>query len=298
MLTVTSSYGQQDPQYTHYMYNMNVVNPAYAGSRETLSVGLLHRAQWVNVPGAPRTYTAVVHSPVGSNVGIGLSAIADEIGPVKEQNIFADVSYSIKTSENGKLAFGIKGGVALFNAKLTNLTRPAGSVYDELFANDGKGVFPNIGAGVYYNTNKFYAGLSIPNFMETVHFEDVDNNTTNTVASEKAHLFLTLGYVFELSKKFDLKPSLMTKGTVNSAISTEIAANFLYLKKFELGVGYRLGSSINGLVSFLVNDDLKLGYAYDHTISSFGDYTGATHEFFLQYDINMTPKKFKTPRFF
>ena len=211
ILTTTSSYGQQDPQYTHYMYNMNVVNPAYAGSRETLSIGLLYRDQWLDIPGAPRTYTAIVHSPLGSNLGVGFSAIADNIGPVEEQNIFADISYTIKTSTTGKLAFGIKGGVTLFNASLTDLTLASGATYDELFANDGKGTFPNIGAGLYYHTNKFYAGLSIPNFLETVHFEDVANNTTNTLASEKMHLFLTLGYVFELSKKFDLKPSIMTK---------------------------------------------------------------------------------------
>ena len=299
LVSVLTSYSQQDPQYTHYMYNMNVVNPAYAGSRETLSIGLLGRTQWVGIDGAPQTITANVHAPVGKNLGVGLSVIADKIGPVKEQNAYADISYTVHTSEEGRLAFGIKGGVTFFNATLTGLLLPDGTRgVDDLFANDGKGTFPNVGAGLYYYTDKFYAGLSVPNFLETPHFKDVENTTVNMVASEKWHGFFTLGYVFDISENIDLKPAAIVKATPGSPLSVDVTANFLFNDRFELGLAYRFGDSIDGLVSFLVTDDFRIGYSYDYTLSKLNEFNSGSHELFLQYDVNMSRKNLKSPRFF
>ena len=206
LLTLTASYGQQDPQYTHYMYNMNVVNPAYAGSRETLSVGVLGRTQWVGIDGAPQTLTFNVHAPVGANLGVGLSVIVDEIGPVKEQNAYADVSYTINTSDEGVLAFGLKAGFTFFNADLDRLLAPDGTRgVDDLFINDAKNTFPNIGAGLYYYTDRFYLGASVPNILEAPHFDDLDS----AEASEKVHGFLTAGYLFYLSDNLQFKPATM-----------------------------------------------------------------------------------------
>jgi len=299
LLTVTSVYGQQDPQYTHYMYNMNVVNPAYAGSRETLSIGLLGRTQWVGIDGAPKTITANVHAPVGANLGVGLSVIADKIGPVSEQNAYADVSYTVDTSEYGSLAFGIKAGVTFFDATLTDLLAPDGTRgVDDLFANDGKGTFPNIGAGVYYYTDRFYAGLSVPNFLESPHFKDVENSTVNRVASEKMHGFLTAGYVFYLSDNLDFKPAMILKAVPGSPLSIDLTGNFLINERFELGLGYRFGDSIDGLVSFLVTEDFRIGYSYDYTLTKLQEFNSGSHEIFLQYDVNLSRKNLKSPRFF
>ena len=302
MLTITSSFGQQDPQYTHYMYNMNVVNPAYAGSRETLSIGLLGRTQWVGIDGAPQTITANVHAPVGANLGVGLSIISDEIGPVKEQNAYADISYTVNTSEEGRLAFGLKGGVTFFNAALSGLILPDGSTgsssTDELFQNDGNGTFPNIGAGLYYYTDKFYAGVSVPNFLETPHFKDATSTTVTMVASEKWHGFFTLGYVFDLTEDLDFKPAAIVKATPGSPLSVDISGNFLINDRFELGLAYRFNDSIDGLVSFLVTDDFRIGYSYDYTLTNLGDFNSGSHELFLQYDVNMSRKNLKSPRFF
>jgi len=189
------SYGQQDPQYTQYMYNMNIVNPAYAGSRGTLSIGVLGRTQWVGIDGAPETATLSIHAPVGKNLAVGFSAIADGLGPVKEQNIYADISYTISTSEEGRLAFGLKGGVTLFNADLTSILLPQNDL-DDLFGENLNRSFPNFGAGVYYYNEKFYVGLSVPNILETVHFEKGGNVVTR--AAEETHYFLTSGYVLDL----------------------------------------------------------------------------------------------------
>jgi len=298
MLTVTSSFGQQDPQYTHYMYNMNVVNPAYAGSRETLSLGVLGRTQWVGIDGAPQTITANIHAPVGKNLGLGLSVIADKIGPVKEQNAYADISYTINTSETGRLAFGLKGGLTFFNADMLNINLPDGThgsdMLDDLFSNNGEGTFPNIGAGLYYYTDKFYVGASVPSFLETPHFEAV----ATTLASEKMHGFLTAGYVFELSENLDFKPSTILKATPGAPLSWDISGNFLFNDRFELGIAYRFDDSIDGLVSFLVTDDFRIGYSYDYTLTKLGDFNSGSHELFLQYDVNLSRKNLKSPRFF
>jgi type IX secretion system PorP/SprF family membrane protein len=297
MLTVTSSFGQQDPQYTHYMYNMNVVNPAYAGSRETLSFGILGRTQWVGIDGAPRTITANIHAPVGNNLGLGLSVIADEIGPVKEQNIYADISYTLEVSDEAKLAFGLKAGFTFFNVDLVNLTLPDNTQgIDDLFDENGNNTFPNIGAGLYYYTDDYYIGLSVPNILQTVHF-DKSNNIVSK-ASEKMHGFLTAGYVFNLNENIDFKPAVMLKAVPGSPLSVDISGNFLINERFELGLAYRFDDSIDGLVSFLVTDDLRVGYSYDYTLSNLGDYNSGSHEIFLQYDVNLSRKNLKSPRFF
>ena len=195
VFTISVSYSQQDPQYTQYMYNMNILNPAYAGSQETLSIGLLGRTQWVGIEGAPKTMTASIHAPVGKNVGLGFSAIADEIGPIKEQNIFADFSYTLQISEQGRLAFGVKAGVAFQDINFLKLSTDQQA--DPLFSNNLNEQYPNFGAGAFYYTDKYYIGLSMPNMLETRHFKR--KNGIVTSASERMHYFLTGGYVFEIS---------------------------------------------------------------------------------------------------
>jgi type IX secretion system PorP/SprF family membrane protein len=291
----TSSYGQQDPQYTHYMYNMNVVNPAYAGSRETLSIGLLGRTQWVGIDGAPQTLTANIHAPIGRNLGLGLSVIVDEIGPVQEQNVFADVSYTIRTSEEGQLAFGLKGGVSFFNGDLASLLTPNGTTGEDPLLNaDLNETFPNIGAGVYYYTQKFYLGLSVPNILETEHFDNLDI----AKASEKMHGFLSAGYVFELTDNVDFKPATIVKVAQGAPVSVDITGNFLINDRFELGLAYRFDDSIDGLVSFLVTDDFRIGYSYDYTLTDLQQFNSGSHEVFLQYDVNLSRRNLKSPRFF
>ena len=289
---------QQDPQYTQYMYNMNIVNPAYAGSRGTLSIGLLGRTQWVGISDAPKTATLSIHAPVGKNLAAGFSAIADSYGPVNEQNIYADLSYTITTSEEGRFAFGLKGGITLFDVGLLSKIIPPQTVpgVDRLFQDDINEIFPNFGAGVYYYTDKFYAGLSAPNLLETKHLEK--QSGTITRASEKMHYFFTSGYVFDLSETLKLKPSFMAKAVSGAPLSLDVTANMLFNDRLELGLNYRLDDSIGGLVNFGVTPDLRIGYAYDYTTSNLGNFNSGTHEMFLLWDIDFSKKNLKSPRFF
>jgi type IX secretion system PorP/SprF family membrane protein len=279
------------------MYNMNVVNPAYAGSRGTLSFGLLGRSQWTNVDGAPKTLTFDVHAPLGKKVGVGISVIADEIGPAKEQNIYADFSYTLTTSEEGRLAFGLKGGVTLLNVNLLDVVLPQTSNSgDPVFDENINDTFPNFGAGVYYYTNKWYAGFSVPNIMKSEH---LDKDNINTKASEEVHYFLTGGYVFDLSSTLKFKPSLMFKGVSGAPLSVDVNANFLLYDRFEMGASYRIEDAVSILFNFGVTPDFRIGYAYDYTISEFSNsHTGGSHEIILLYDLDLSKKNLKSPRFF
>ena len=297
LLWITDSYSQQDPQYTQYMYNMNIVNPAYAGSKGTLSLGLLGRSQWTNVNGGPQTMSFDAHAPVGKKVGMGLSMIADEIGPAKEQNIYADFSYTISTSQEGRLAFGLKGGVTLLNVNLLDVVLPQTSTSDDpLFDENINDAFPNFGAGVYYYNDKWYAGFSVPNILKSEH---LDKENINTKASEEVHYFLTTGYVFDLSSTLKLKPSVMIKGVTGAPISFDVNANVLLYDRFEMGASYRWQDAVSLLFNFGVTRSFRVGYAYDYTISEFSNSnTGGSHEIILLYDIDFTKKNLKSPRFF
>ena len=292
VLFIYESYGQQDPQYTQYMYNMNVVNPAYAGSRETLSIGILGRTQWTGFVGAPKTLTLSVHAPLNEKVGLGLSFISDENGPVKEQNIYADFSYTLQTSEKGKFAFGLKGGVTLTNADLLLRTVDP----DPSFSNNVNNTNPNFGAGAFYYTDKFYLGLSVPNFIETNTAEFENNNISKV--SESSHYFLTSGYVFDLNKRVKFKPSTLVKVVSGAPVSLDLSANFLFNERFELGTSYRLEDSISALATFEISRGFRIGYAYDYTLSNLGDFNNGSHEAFLLWDILSTEKDIKSPRFF
>ena len=293
-LTAIEVCGQQDPQYTQYMFNMNVMNPAYAGSQGTLSIGLLGRTQWVGLNGAPRTITAAIHAPVGKNVGLGFSAIADEIGPIKEQNVYADFSYTMETSEEGRLAFGLKGGFTFQTIDFLRLS--INQAEDPLFSDNLNEVYPNFGAGAFYYTDNFYLGLSMPNMLETRHFEK--QGGIISYASEKMHIFLTSGYVFDISEDLKLKPSVMLKGVSGAPLSIDLSINALVFEKVELGLSWREGDSVSAMINFLIAQNLRLGYAYDYTLTNLGQFNTGSHEVFLLYDLDMSRGNLKSPRFF
>ena len=172
-LAINNLRAQQDPQYTQYMYNMSVINPAYAGSKEALSGGLLYRAQWVGIDGAPTTGTFFLHSPVGRNVGLGLSVISDKIGPVEETNIYGDFSYTLNLGGESKLAFGLKAGATMHKVDFTTIypTLPTPSPSDPFSASNPNSTFLNIGTGVFYYTNKYYIALSVPNMLKSKYLD-------------------------------------------------------------------------------------------------------------------------------
>lgn len=293
-LMTLSVYGQQDPQYTHYMYNMNVVNPAYAGSHDSAHLNFLARTQWVGLDGAPETITFGVHSPVGKRVGLGLTAIADKLGPLREQNIYGDFSYTLPVGNMHKLAFGLKAGVTMIHADFPNLVLT--NQGDRAFENKLNRMLPNFGLGAYYYSEDFYVSLSMPNVLETLWFEKDQGRITK--ASERTHLFLSGGYVFDVSKSLKLKPSALVKAVTGAPLSIDLSLNALFSEKFELGVSYRLDDSVSGLINFRASPSMRIGYSYDHTVSNLGNYNSGTHEVILLFNFDFSRNQLKSPRFF
>ena len=298
-LVVIASLGdlhaQQDPHYTQYMYNMNVINPAYAGSKENLSIGMLYRKQWVDIEDAPTTFTLSGHSPVGKNVGLGLSVISDKIGPVEENNIYGDFSYTLNLGGEHKLALGLKAGVTLHKVGLfSNIYNTLPQPNDPAFSEDTNNSYFNLGTGLFYYTDKYYVALSVPNMMKSKH---LDFNGRE-FGSEESHYFLTGGYVFDLTDNIKFKPFFMAKSAFNAPTSLDVSTNFLFNQKFEAGLTYRLDDSFGAMVNYAITPSLKIGYAYDQIVSDLNITTPASHEFILLFDLNFPKKVSSSPRFF
>ena len=302
LLGTFTSNAQQDPQYTQYMYNTQVVNPAYAGSRDALSFGLLLRTQWVSLEGAPRSGTFTVNSPVGSldNMGLGLSIVHDQLGPATETNINIDYSYTINTSETGELSFGVKGGLDVldvdYNKLNLNPTTP-----DPRFENNIDNKFqPQVGAGVYFNTEKFYAGVSVPNFLTTKHFDEssLTNASSSSIAAERLHYFAIAGYVFDLSDNLKFKPATLVKVVNGSPLQWDASANFLINDKFTVGASYRWSAAISAMLGFQASDQIFIGFGYDYQSTDIEDYSDGSYELMLRFDLFKKPERVLTPRFF
>jgi type IX secretion system PorP/SprF family membrane protein len=291
---------QQDPHYTQYMYNMNVMNPAYAGSKENLSVGLLYRQQWVNIEGAPKTATLSAHGPVGKNVGLGLSVISDKIGPVEENNIYADFSYTLNLGGDHRLAMGLKAGATLHKVGLFS-DIGNGHVHDSgdaAFSENSSNTYLNIGSGLFYYSKNYYLAFSVPNMLQSKHLDVTQSGQEYHFGSETQHYFLTGGYVFNLSEQTKFKPSFMMKSAFNAPVSLDLSANFLFFEKFEAGATYRLDDSFGAMVNYAITPSLRIGYAYDHIVSDLKIASTSSHEVMLLFDLNFPKKVSISPRFF
>lgn len=300
-VTAFSGLAQQDPQYTQYMYNTQVVNPAYAGNRDALSFGALYRTQWVGLEGAPKTGTFTVNSPIGSleNMGLGLSIVRDEIGPAIESNVNIDYSYTVNTSDDGELSFGLKAGVDLLDVDFTklNIFDPSDPRFQDNVDNK---VQPQIGAGVYYNTERFYAGVSVPNFLTTQHYDESNilGTDTETIAAERLHYFLIAGYVFDLGDNLKFKPATLVKAVSGSPLQWDVSANFLINERFTLGAAYRWSAALSALVGFQATDGIFLGFGYDYQTTDIEQFSDGSYEIVLRFDVFKRPERVLTPRFF
>lgn len=293
LLASSAAFSQQLPQFTQYMYNTVSINPAYAGSRETLSIVGLHRSQWTGIDGGPTTQTLSVHSPLrNEKIGLGVSFIKDKLGFENFNYLYADFSYTIQTSETAKLAFGLKGGFTGYSIdqELRDLYPNDPAIYG--IENRWK---PNLGAGVYWHSNRWYVGLSTPRILNTNY-----NGEEDYEALEKVSYYLTGGIVVDLSENTKLKPAFLIKATNGAPLSYDLTANFLFYEKLWLGAGYRFNqntAALGGLVDFQISKQLRIGYAYEHPLSDLRPYAGGTHEVLLMFEV-FKSKRNKSPRYF
>lgn len=292
MCTTIVCLAQQDAQFTQYMYNTVNINPAYAGSRGALSIFTLHRSQWVGLNGAPITNAVSVNTPLnGSRVGLGLTVVNDKIGPIQENTISGDFSYSIPTSENTTLSFGLKATANLFNLDVSKLN----PVDDDPTLRDYNNKFsPNFGAGVYLHSDKAYVGLSIPNFIETNRYND------NEVAifKEKINYYLIAGYILDLNNSLKFKPALLTKLVEGAPLQVDVSGSLMFNEKLTIGLSYRWSAAVSAMVGFQISQALYVGYGYDLETTRLDNYNSGSHEIFLRYDLFRNNNKMTTQRFF
>ncbi|WP_121967296.1 type IX secretion system membrane protein PorP/SprF [Myroides sp. N17-2] len=285
---------QQDPQYTQYMYNTNMINPAYAGSRGTLNVFGMYRTQWVGLDGAPKTANISVSTPLGeSGLGLGVNFTNDRIGAMDENNISVDLSYAIDLNADYKLAFGLKGTANLLSVDYTklNIHNPTDPNSQENINNKFN---PNIGAGLYLYSDKAYLGLSVPNFLTIDRYDDNDVTTMR----QKMHFYLMGGYVFDISRDVLFKPATLVKAVSGAPLQVDLTANFLLYDKVTLGAAYRWDAAVSALAGFQVNENMFIGYSYDFDTTKLHNYNSGSHEILLRFELFNRRSTINAPRFF
>jgi len=279
------------------------VNPAYAGSRGQLSIAALYRAQWVGLNGAPTSQTLNLHSPIrNSKLGYGVSIVNDEIGDGVVQETYFDgiISYTIDVSREGKLSFGLKAGGNLLNLDFNKLRNfDAEPVNSDNIENRFS---PNVGLGLYYHSNKFYAGLSAPNLLQTEHFDNGqrDANTVQFLSKERINFYLITGYVFDLNGNLKFKPAVLTKVVGGAPLQVDFSANFMFNEKFTFGAAYRWDAALSAMAGFQISDQFMLGLAYDKETTDLGgtQFNDGSFEVFLRFELVKSFQRLVSPRFF
>jgi type IX secretion system PorP/SprF family membrane protein len=296
LLQSIQTFGQNDPMFTQYMFNEMYVNPAYAGSRENISVTGLIREQWVGLDGAPSTQTLSAHAPVwGKKVGIGLTFLNEKIGVSKRTGFNLNGAYRIPMDQN-TLSFGLQLGMNSISENLLDL----GLASDNQFQlNTGKQLAPNFGFGTYYLAPKWYVGLSIPRMIQ--NRLDVANGTgdvQNKLNVKDWHYFLTAGSIHALTSDLKLKPAVMIK-TVNGApMELDLSCNLMLRDFVWAGLAYRTGDAVSLLLGAQLTKQLRLGYSYDLSTSELKDFNSGSHEIMLGYDFSFDKNKIISPRYF
>jgi type IX secretion system PorP/SprF family membrane protein len=292
------SMAQQDAMFTHYMFNTLAVNPAYAGSRDALTVTALHRSQWVGFEGAPQTQTLTMHTPIfNKKLGIGLSVLNDKIGPLKSTTTYIDFSYTLKIDDKSKLAFGLKGGGSIFQAKFTSLELDEAD--DNNFQeNISSKLLPNFGFGMYYHRERFYAGVSTPKLLENGLKADKQNPIVTSI--EKRHYFFIMGAVTRLSSDVEFKPTTFVKVTDGAPLEVDLTGSFIIKNQLLLGAGYRTGDAVSALLGYHINNRLYAGYSFDWSFGiATSKYNAGSHEIMIRYDFFYNDKeKILSPRYF
>ncbi len=291
------AHAQQEVMISQYMFNGLLLNPAYAGSHPYVSGSLLHREQWTGIEGAPTTSILAIDGPLWNNkMGLGFTIAHDRIGISRDMEMAGHYAYRIKTGEYGKLAFGLKAGISLYSARVSDLIYwdANDALYQQNISNEVVGKF---GFGLYWYDDRSFVGVSVP----TLYAADGSITTDATNAIDHyftQHYYLNAGHVFELNEDFDLKPSVLLKYQQQAPPEVDVNLNALYKDRFWLGIGYRTGDAVVGMIEYQVNPIFRVGYAYDMTTSLLKRYAGGSHEIMLGIDLGKEPIRIKTPRYF
>jgi type IX secretion system PorP/SprF family membrane protein len=285
---------QQEPMYSQYMFNTLAVNPAYAGSREVFSATLLARAQWRGIEGAPSSQTLSMDAPLSNKqVGLGLIVFNDKLGLTQNTGVHGSYAYRIRLRK-ATLALGLKLGAVQYFGNLTQASLSTGTAStDAAFQRNVNTLIPSAGFGVYYTSDKYYLGASIPNLYSTelTRGDKVNINKYN-------HMFMMGGYVFSLGSDYKLKPSFLCKYVSGAPIQFDVNANFWFFDLIGLGASYRSGDAMVGMAEVQIRNNFRVGYAYDYTLTGLRKFNSGTHELILRFEFGFGKDKIITPRYF
>lgn len=306
---------QQEAQYSQYMFNAMVINPAYAGYKETLNVSMLNRDQWSGLSGSPKTQSVIIDGAFLSNnkVGLGLSIVNDKIGLQNQASAYINYAYRLQVGDNdARLAFGMAAGVSEYilngnDAVIDDTSDPNFTGKATFFAPDAK-------FGVYYSNERFYAGASATNLL--ANSIDYRRSAQSTIYKQGRHFYLSAGALFDISDVVKFKPSFLIKEDTKSPTNMDVNSFFLLNEKVWLGATYRTNvnlwkktglntagfrqNSFVGAVELFFAKNVRAGYAYDYALSPLANYSNGTHEISLGFILNANRRStaLLTPRYF
>lgn len=284
---------QQDPMYSQYMFNLYSINPAYAGSRNLISANMFYRTQWTGLSGAPKSSNFSLHSPIAqSNSAVGVNFYNDRLGVHNQTFVNASYSYKIQ-GKKSFLSLGISGGFYqyLYNWDQLVLDNPV----DPVFSGQDRLFLPNLGAGAFYQAEKFAVGLSVPRIFT----HQIISSNAYEIARPKNHWFATASYLININENFDFKPAVMARFVQNAPIQTDWNGTFIYKKQWYMGVSYRTLYEFSLMAQYRTNSGLMFGYAYDVALAKvYRLNSRGSHEFFLSYEFSLNKKKLLSPRYF
>lgn len=298
MLMTFSAKGQQDPMLTQYMFNGLYINPAYTGTHQYWTSTLTYRTQWVGADfdGAPQTAIAAVDGPIpGKNMGLGAILMHDQIGVTNTNTALISYAYQLKLNESSKLSFGVNAGVSQYYSKLTEVR-----IWDEddqIYANNLNKVLPRFGFGMYYYSDKYYVGASIPTLLA---YEDGNKFSFDVSKASfiRRHYLLTGGVVLNVSENVKFKPSVLLKYTKNAPLEADLNFSAIFKDAFWVGTSFRTGDAVAVILEYQSNSYFRIGYAYDITFSGLRNYQNGSHEIMIGVDFGKDLIKVKTPRYF
>lgn len=287
---------QQDAMYTQYMFNTLAINPAYAGSRNVTSATALFRNQWTGIAGAPKTGTLTIDAPIlDKRLGVGLQLFSDKLGVTQTTGAVLSAAYRIRLEE-GTLAFGLQGNINQFRADYSSVNLNS-NTYDPAFAfNINKTLF-NFGTGVYYNSDRFFVGLSVQDLVKN-RLTDYTTNNADFRQTQVMHLFLSSGYVFDLNDDFKFKPSFLIKGVKGAPIEADINATLWIKDVVGIGAQYRTSADVAGLIEIQASPQIRIGYSYDYSTTALRFSNSGSHEIMLRYEFGFSSGKILSPRYF
>ncbi len=285
-------FGQQQATFSQYMFNGLAINPAYAGSHDALSVNLLTRFQNVGLPGAPNTQTLAIHTPlVNERIAVGLLVVHDNIAVINQTGINGIYAYRLPMGKGRQLSMGIQAGFSSYQAAYSKL-----EIYqpDLVFTQDVRQTRPNFGAGLYYSSKLWYAGISMPHMMSAIFQRGANFETIH----QSVPLILTGGYVFTLNRLMKIKPNFLLKTVDQRIVEFDMNANLLFDEVLWVGLSYNFSHALSMLIEMQVTDQFRFGYSFTASMGPIRTAEVGSHEILLNYRFKKFSKGIVTPRYF